>query len=193
MSYRKSRKQARANQHVPILFCNCCVIFMVNSWKRYGQKLRRIILLPFELITFWFAYGKNENPSFLWFRDFRTCPWLPKPIIFIFGNTRIPQITRETTRSIFRKSYFWKSQHFGNRTFWKVRKRRAPTTPDDPLNQFLKIMNMRSKSSRNGILVIWNQYFSKNMKWHLWTFETNKLWNQETKQLWIHEIQKLRK
>ena len=26
---------------------------------------------------------KTENPQFLWFRDYPTCPWDPKPSIFI--------------------------------------------------------------------------------------------------------------
>ena len=39
-------------------------IVMVNLWKRYAQKLHKIILLQFELITFRFAYGRNQNSSF---------------------------------------------------------------------------------------------------------------------------------
>ena len=35
--------------------------FMVTLWKRYGQKLRRIILLHFGLITFRFGYMRERK------------------------------------------------------------------------------------------------------------------------------------
>ena len=51
-----------------------------------------MILLHFELIIFRFAYGRTPDPSFLWFRDFWTCPWPPKPTIVIFGEPmRLPK------------------------------------------------------------------------------------------------------
>ena len=31
------------------IFCHLWAIFMLNLWKRYAQKLRSIILLPFNL------------------------------------------------------------------------------------------------------------------------------------------------
>ena len=37
---------------------------MVNIIKRLAAKLRRIILLHFELITFRFAYGRDRGPNF---------------------------------------------------------------------------------------------------------------------------------
>ena len=39
-------------------------LILVILWKRYGQKLRRIILFQFELITFRFAYEKNRGARF---------------------------------------------------------------------------------------------------------------------------------
>ena len=41
-----------------------CGFCMVNLWKRYAQKLRSIILLQFELITFRFDYMRDRKPSF---------------------------------------------------------------------------------------------------------------------------------
>ena len=37
-------------------------LFLVSLWKRYGQKLRRIILLQFGLVTFRFVYGRDRKP-----------------------------------------------------------------------------------------------------------------------------------
>ena len=74
-----------------------------NDISRITGKLRSIILLHFGRITFRFAYGRDRNSSFLWFRGFWTCPWLPKPIIFIFGKPRIPQIIHGKNRIIFGK------------------------------------------------------------------------------------------
>ena len=50
--------------------------------------------------------GEPSTPSFLWFRDFRTCPWAPKPFIFIFGDTRTLQITQEKSQIIFHNITF---------------------------------------------------------------------------------------
>ena len=54
----------------------------------------------FELFTLRFAYGRTQKPSFLSFRHFQTCPRLPKPISFIFGDTRILQIIQENPESL---------------------------------------------------------------------------------------------
>ena len=43
------------------LFCYCFILFMVNLWNRYAKKLRNIILLRFELITFRFAYTRTRK------------------------------------------------------------------------------------------------------------------------------------
>lgn len=56
------------------------------SLKDYvAQKLRIIMLLHFGLATFRIILEKPENLSLSWFSDFRTCPWLPKPIILSLG------------------------------------------------------------------------------------------------------------
>ena len=59
-------------------------IFIVNILKWIARRLCRIILLRFELVTFRVHYGRDRTPSFSWFRDCRTCPWLPKPILFFY-------------------------------------------------------------------------------------------------------------
>ena len=66
--------------------------------KRIAGKLRRIILLSNFSI---FIFGKPESPSFSWFRDFWTCPELPKPILFVFGDTKTFQIIQEKSRNAF--------------------------------------------------------------------------------------------
>ena len=69
--------------------------FFGKLMEQIRQKLHRLILLRFGLITFWFHYGRAQKPSFSWFRDFRTYPWLPEPTIVIFGDTRTLQMTQE--------------------------------------------------------------------------------------------------
>ena len=72
-----------------------------------AQKLRIIIMLRFGLVAFRFHFGKSENHSFACFWDFLTCPWLPWPILFNFGDTKILRIIQEKARSILEKYYFW--------------------------------------------------------------------------------------
>ena len=43
----------------------CWVIVIIILWERYAQKVRGIIMLRFELITFRFVYGKPKQTSFL--------------------------------------------------------------------------------------------------------------------------------
>ena len=54
----------------------CCVwvILMVNMVERTGQKLLRIILLHFGLVTFRFHYGGDRTPFMFMVFRFRTCP-----------------------------------------------------------------------------------------------------------------------
>ena len=93
-------------------------------------------------------FGKPEEPSFLWWSDFWTCPWLPKPILFISGDARILQIFQETSRIIFQKYCLRNSQHFGNRFFNMEQRGEGPTNTEDPFNICLKILNMGSRSPR---------------------------------------------
>ena len=95
---------------------HCWVIFMVNIWKRHGQKLRRIVLLHFGLVTFRFHYGRDWKPLVFMISGSRTCPWLPNPIWFIFGDTRIPQSIQGNSIIIFENIMF------GNLTVLKIPK-----------------------------------------------------------------------
>ena len=60
-SARKYGKK-RNNHNVVVLFASFGPAFMVSLWKRYAYKLRGIILLHFELISFRFAYGRGLKP-----------------------------------------------------------------------------------------------------------------------------------
>ena len=48
----------------------CLGHFYSKFMETIGLKAPRMILLRFGLITFRFAYGRDQNSSFLWFRDF---------------------------------------------------------------------------------------------------------------------------
>ena len=130
--------------------------------------------------------GEPSTPSILWFLDFWTCPWAPKPIIFIFGHPKIPQILQEKAKISSGNNIFYKSQNVGNRKLWKLWKRRGPTNHEDPSWKLLKSW-------------IRDQYLPEYMKWNfgsmgslnLWNCETLKLWNQETVKPRNQETQKL--
>ena len=47
------------------LFCYFGALCLVKCWKRYFQKIRNTILLQFQRVTFRFAYGRSQQPSFL--------------------------------------------------------------------------------------------------------------------------------
>ena len=83
---------------------------------------------------------------------------------------------------------------------WHLLKRQAPNNTDDPSNNSLKVLDMRSispRKRRNGNLVIRHQHiptkhemydrtFNSFKLWNFGTkkpghFETKKHWNQETK------------
>ena len=62
--------------------------------------------------NFPFAYGRTWNsPFLLWFRDLGTGPWLPTPIVFIFGDLRIPQTINKESWHISRTFYVYKSEY----------------------------------------------------------------------------------
>ena len=46
---------------IVVICCDCSAISIVNLWKRYAKKLRSMILLQFELITFRFGYMITLN------------------------------------------------------------------------------------------------------------------------------------
>ena len=91
-------------------------IFIASIIRRITVKLHRIILFHFGFVTVRCHYGTNWNLSFLWFRDFWTCPWFPKPILFIFGDTRIFQRNQETSRLVLGNMVFI------NLRIWEIEK-----------------------------------------------------------------------
>ena len=68
-----------------ILLATFC-FFLVNLWKRYAWKLRILILLQFELITF--RFGEMRTLKIHHFYDFGTCERVlslsPRSIYFHF-------------------------------------------------------------------------------------------------------------
>ena len=134
------------------MFCNCWVTCMVNIiWKRIAGKLRIIILLQFGLVTFRCHYGKDRKPSFSGFRDFRTCPWLPKTNHFYFWRNQDTSInSREAPNHL--KYQFGESQ---NQCVWKFWKIRGPNNHEDLFLIVLKILNTGSISSRKHEMKFW--------------------------------------
>ena len=65
---------------------------------------------PLVLYILRFAYGRNQNSSFLWFRDLWTRPRAPKSIMLIFWNTRIPQTNQENPETFSKIVFLWISK-----------------------------------------------------------------------------------
>ena len=65
--------------------------FMEQLLKRYAQKLRRIILRQFELITFRFAHGRTLKPPIPMISGFLDVSLRPQTNYVFFGDPRIPQ------------------------------------------------------------------------------------------------------
>ena len=124
--------------------------------------------------------GESSNPSFLWFRDLWTCPWLPKPIILIiFGDTRTPKEHQKISSYIFKKYIFANLENLEIHIALQLWK--------DGRRQISKIRLIKSWKSW-----IWDQYLPRNMKWTFGnmvpiSFKNiqgfSKLWNQETRSM----------
>ena len=136
-------------------------------WKAPGNYSASIWYNNFR-----FAYGRAPKPSFLWFRICWTRPRAPKPILFIFWDTKIPNKNQEKSWAIFKKYYVYKSRNFGNPKLWQFSKRRAPKHPDDPSDKILRILDMTSKSVKNGNLEIWNKHLLKTWTGNLVRWES---------------------
>ena len=69
------------------MFRHCWIIVIGNVWKRYGQKLRRIILLPFGLVTFRFGYWRDRKPIIFMISGFLDVSLSPKTnMIYRWGH-----------------------------------------------------------------------------------------------------------
>ena len=77
-------------------------------WKVYGEDMATSSIDWFCFILYSYLFDlfmwETENLSFLWFRDFQTCPWAPKPILFIICLSR-HQDTQHVSRKI--PDHFW--------------------------------------------------------------------------------------
>ena len=142
------------------LFCICSVSVI----KRITRKLRIIILLHLGLVTLRIHY--------CW-----TCPWLPKPMLFISGGTRILLKVKEKYKLMLGKIFFRKikfseiifvedSGKHRHRTSWRF---------------FLQVLEHLeyginiSQKTGNRFLVLWDQHLSNHsVIIKLWIFETLK-------------------
>ena len=70
---------------------------MVNLGKRYGQKLRRIILRHFGLATSRFHYGRTIKPLIFMISGFSDVSMIRKTNYYVFGDPMIPRINQEQT------------------------------------------------------------------------------------------------
>ena len=87
-----------------------------------------------------------ENLLFSWFEDFWTCPWLPKPRLFISGDTKTLHRIQENLKSP-QIEYVCKSKKMKIERFGHVGNTRVEHVR--PFNKFFKILNMGSTSSEN--------------------------------------------
>ena len=101
-----------------------------------------------------FILGKPKTHHSHDFRTYWTWPWLPKPILVIFGDARICQIIWENPKSF---DKMWKSHNFGSRTFWTFRNR---------LGKFPKIRVIFFKNLESGISISQNTWHWNS--WHYW-------------------------
>ena len=119
-------------------------------------------------------------------------PWLPKPILFMFGNTRKLQLIWENSGTIFKTYYFWKYRSIKQQTIWKLLERRVPEKIGDPFKMFLKIWNVESISSKKHDMQFLDLGSFENLKVRNFeslfsvreTLKLRKLWNFENLELW---------
>ena len=135
-------------------------IFVVNIWKRYGQKLRRIILLHFGLVTVLFGYGRDRKPIIFMISGFSDVSTTPKTNIIYFLRHQDTQINPRYTPIMFKNSIY------GNINTLEIENCRT----------ILKIRLTKCWTSW-----IWDQYLPENMKWNFGNMGSLKLGNFETK------------
>ena len=126
-------------------------MFLVNAWKRYGQKLHSIIMLQFEFVTLRFAYGRDRKPIISMISAFSDVSLSPKTNFIYLWR---PQDTSNNSRKLpkhskkmFRILECLQIDKFG--LVGKDGGRKIPTIR--PINS--------CKSWR------WDQYLPENMKW----------------------------
>ena len=147
ISYRKFRKSING------------IICIVNCIERWAHKLRRIILLHFELIASKIHFRKTENPlMFMVFGPSGCDHDSPNQLCLTLAHGMTPNNSRRILNH-FNTYYVWKSRHLGHRQFWECWKRRGPRIPEDPsivLENSEYCIDLFQKTW-NRQLVIWDQ------------------------------------
>ena len=142
------------------------------------------ILLRFGLITFRFAYGGIQKPSFLWFRDLRTCPGSQNQPFLLLETPGYLNKIKDHPWIVFTSITFIKLENLEMQSFvnfgkdgrpccWNCLEKRAEKRNVAASNHFLKILDMRSIAMK-----YMKCKFGKSVK--LWNQETLKPTNQET-------------
>ena len=155
--------------------------FIVNVIKRVSRKLRGIVPLLFGLL------GENQKTfHFHGFLPMLAWPWLPQPILFIFGDTKIHNKMKKKQES------FSENVFFGNRTTWKTeyfesvgkdRNRAIPTIR--PTNSWTSwIWDHDLPEIKTCTFGNMSQHLPNR---HQMIFETLKLRNFEASELWNFE------
>ena len=126
-----------------------------------AQKLHRVILLHFLLVTFRFMFGKTREIISFVFSDLADVTMTPNTnYLQLWRHQSISNNSRKA-QPRFCKSSFWKSQNDGNLSCGNVGK--------DGNRLFLKIRLMSP-----DCWWLWDQYLSKHIL-ELGNFETSKL------------------
>ena len=73
-----------------VIIVVCLPIRMVSLWKGYAKKLRSIILLQFELITFRIVYWKTLKPIISMVSGFLNVSLSPQTIYFYLWRDQDP-------------------------------------------------------------------------------------------------------
>ncbi len=113
--------------------------------------------------------GEPNNPHFY---DFWIFGHVPKPQNQLFLSLETPGYLNKTKKNhwnIFQTYYLYKSQNFENPQFWHSSKRRTakhdedltPKNNEDPFNKILRILDMRSISSRKHEMEIGYSFETK--------------------------------
>ena len=102
-----------------------------------------------------------ETPKLIMFIiwDFRTGHFLPKPIIFIFGDTRTPKTNQDIWKQVWKIClYISKKENRNSRNVWEhISKRRVPTNDEDPCKQIFKILDMNQHLNFGFYFVAFNR------------------------------------
>ena len=120
-------------------------IFIVNFEKRVAQKLRRIILLHFGLVTFRIHFGRTRKPLVFVILDLVDMSMAPKTNYLKLWRHQITPNNPRKSRIISNR-FFWKSQNIGNPNNWNYWNISGPKNPEDLFIKFLKILDMISIS-----------------------------------------------